>query len=376
VHVTSGVVPTACTTDLGGNGAYPAENATISGSGIAKVQCVNSGFHGTGYIGNWNGNQAITFTVNAPTTSTYNVSFRYQNAAGAASRQLVVPVGTTTMAFPNTHGGDTGGNWASGVWSEATVSVALTAGLNTIAFNGGTGFIDLDEISATTVTFGGPPTAPTDLHGTTLSWTGNGAVLDSHTVEPTGTFRLDWTDNSNNETGFRVYHVYGGPATVLAQFPPNTTSGIVQAVGFDSGGGGGDLLYVVAFNASGESPPTSSFDLFAPVPAAPQLLSHVRVNNTLCGAAASDCRQLHFTHTSTLGWTTYDFVANMVLFASGVFFNSLTGSCFGTTCDYTVTFDAGQGNLGLNPNCISVSGENSGRRVFGPPSNTICLPGS
>lgn len=372
-HVTSGVVPTPCSTDFGGSGAYPAENAQLSGYGGAGKRCVNTGFRGSGYIGDWNGNQAVTFTVYAPASGQYNLDFRYQNARETSTRELTGPSGTTTMVFLNTHGGDTNADWSIGAWTQTSTNVWLNAGANSVTLSGGGGFVDIDEI--TSVTAGSPaaPNAPSELRGTALNWSGNVPTsIDSGSL-PIGTFRLEWRDNSNNETGFRVFRLYGGARTVLAEFPANTTVGIVQQAGFDRYGGGDDLLSVVAFNGAGESAPTGYYDVFAPVPAAPQLLSHTRVNNALCGPTATDCRQVRFTHTSTLGWTTYNFVANFVLFSSGVSINSPAGSCFGTTCDYTVTFDAGQGGLGQNPNCINITGLNSGRRNFGPNSNTICI---
>jgi hypothetical protein len=293
VHVTAGVVPVPCSTDFGNNGAYPAENAQITGSGIAGKRCVNSGFHGSGYIGDWNGNQAVTFTVNAPAAGQYNISFRYQNATGTSSRQLTVPNGTTTMAFPNTHGGDTSGNWVNGAWSEATVNVALNAGANSITLYGGSGFVDLDEITTLTQTPTGPPSAPTLLTGTALSWTGN----DYQTA--IGQFRLQWNDNANSETGYRIYEntSYSSARTLLATTGPNVTSAIVSETGYVTRGGG-PVILVVAFNSAGESSAVS-FVPTAPVPNPPLITSYARLDaNTV---------QIQWTHEPVIGFETARF---------------------------------------------------------------------
>jgi hypothetical protein len=296
VHVTAGVVPVPCSTDFGNNGAYPAESAQLSGAGSAGKRCVNSGFHGTGYIGDWNGNQAITFTVNAPTGGQYNLGFRYQNAAGTSSRQLGVPTGTTTIVFPNTHGGDTSGNWANGAWSEATVNVALNPGANAITLYGGSGFVDLDEITNLTPTPTGLPTAPTAVIATALAWSNPEYGQNSDLLTAQGQFQVQWNDNANNETGYRIYEVcchYGtNTRTLLATVGANTTSAILTETGFTDH----HTIYsfeIAAFNSAGESTAAESW-IFAPEPNIPQVNSYNQLSPTTV--------QLSWTQAPALGF--------------------------------------------------------------------------
>ena len=65
-----------------------------------------------------------------------------------------------------------------------------------------------------------------------------------------GFFIVMWSDNSNDETGFRVYRKeFSGPYGVLLEFPADTT----VFGDFDVEGGVYYTWYVVAFNAGGES---------------------------------------------------------------------------------------------------------------------------
>ncbi len=91
---------------------------------------------------------------------------------------------------------------------------------------------DSEETRKITVTVVAKPDAPTELTVT--------AVL-------TDGFSLQWVDNSDNETGFRVYDANAN--TQLASFGADKTTGTVNGLTC----GQSYRLYVVAFNDAGES---------------------------------------------------------------------------------------------------------------------------
>ena len=74
----------------------------------------------------------------------------------------------------------------------------------------------------------------------------------------TGNISLEWNDNSNNETGFRVeYRVNGGPWTILGSVGSNVTT--YGPFSFDPP----DIysFRVYAYNSSGNSAPTNVVEL-------------------------------------------------------------------------------------------------------------------
>lgn len=370
IHVAAGQVPTTCSIDFGGNGAYPAENAQITGAGGAAKRCVNSGFRGTGYIGNWNGNQAITFTVNAPASGQYNVSFRYQNATGTASRQLTVPNGTTTMAFANTHGGDTSGNWANGAWTEITVTVTLNAGPNSVTLNGGSGFVDLDQITTVTPTPGGLPAAATAVTIAALDWSNPdyGKVVDYQTAQ--GLFQVQWSDNANNETGYRIYEfTYPLNRTLLATVGANATSAVVTETGY-SVNHITNNFEIVAFNGAGESIAQSPL-IMAPTPNTPQINSYVQLNPSTV--------QINWTQAPALGFRASLFFLQPSA-GNGVAL-SLGSSNRSVSYPYIVSYSANgvgvfNAVLTLTPSdypCVNLAAWSADYGYTGSPSPPTCL---
>jgi hypothetical protein len=65
------------------------------------------------------------------------------------------------------------------------------------------------------------------------------------------TTRLSWKDNSADESGFRVYRITGNEKIKLAEVGPNTTTYV------DNNAPPKACYVVVAYNAAGESSPTS-----------------------------------------------------------------------------------------------------------------------
>ena len=65
---------------------------------------------------------------------------------------------------------------------------------------------------------------------------------------------LTWQDNSNNETGFRIYHrPFSDPFVVLA----NVNAGVTSFADWSAELGISYTYYVVAVNAAGESAPSN-----------------------------------------------------------------------------------------------------------------------
>ena len=75
------------------------------------------------------------------------------------------------------------------------------------------------------------------------------------TVSQTNQVSLTWTDNSTNESGFRIYRKTGtaGTAAIIATVGQNTTTYVNTAVS----GSTDYYYYVVAYNSAGESTPSN-----------------------------------------------------------------------------------------------------------------------
>ncbi|MBV8882529.1 MAG: glycoside hydrolase family 88 protein [Chroococcidiopsidaceae cyanobacterium CP_BM_RX_35] len=124
---------------------YQAENASLNQLSTAAN---NNGYHGTGYIVDWNHDgQSVTFNVNVACSGKYNLVFRYAAANGNASRSINVNdrmiVGN--QIFPGTQSWDR--------WQSIMVpNIWLNAGNNTISvsfnsFEGSSNWLNLDEMT-------------------------------------------------------------------------------------------------------------------------------------------------------------------------------------------------------------------------------------
>jgi hypothetical protein len=80
---------------------------------------------------------------------------------------------------------------------------------------------------------------------------------------------LSWTDNSNDEDGFRIERSSGGSWSTLAQLPDNTTSYPDTTVT----PGTAYSYRVVAYNAAGDSGPSNTASATLPVIAGPLVYS-------------------------------------------------------------------------------------------------------
>ncbi|MCQ2060108.1 MAG: hypothetical protein MJY47_00790 [Fibrobacter sp.] len=124
---------------------YEAESAE-HGTGEVKS---HADAHGGSYV--IVKDQNVTFTVNVPTTGSYDVLVRFSNTAQNAKTQTIQVNGSKLMdkEFPVTLEGNVGG--ANAKFEEVTIPMNLNAGSNKIAFIKNWGYVDLDCIAITTI---------------------------------------------------------------------------------------------------------------------------------------------------------------------------------------------------------------------------------
>jgi|GEM_PF-260914 len=133
----------------GTSSLYEAENASSNVSN----ESIYGGYTGTGYRCCWNGNgQYVTFTVNAASTGSYQLNFRYSAGAGNTTRKLVVNNTTinNNLTFAST------GSWSN--WSNQSATTAtLNAGSNSVTLTldtsvGNSNYLNLDNLSVISTT--------------------------------------------------------------------------------------------------------------------------------------------------------------------------------------------------------------------------------
>ncbi|MCY7323879.1 MAG: carbohydrate-binding protein [Phormidesmis sp. CAN_BIN36] len=124
---------------------YQAENGILH---QLAIEAIHSGYHGSGYIAGWNREgQWVDFKVNAASTGSYTLTFRYAAAGGNASRYIYVNGKSIAdnQVFPGTE------NWSR--WNSITIpNLSLNAGSNTISVNlnsdkGSRNWLNLDELT-------------------------------------------------------------------------------------------------------------------------------------------------------------------------------------------------------------------------------------
>lgn len=141
--------PTAAS--LPWSASYEAENAAITSGTVYNQGSVSNpyGFatSGTKDVGSLNqATSKVAFTVNVPSTGTYNVNAFYGNQSSAPSTQTLTVDGGSAQTV--TYGPTL--NWT--YRATATASVSLTAGTHTITLAKGTNEVTLDKIDLTAST--------------------------------------------------------------------------------------------------------------------------------------------------------------------------------------------------------------------------------
>ncbi|MFF0015069.1 CBM35 domain-containing protein [Streptomyces sp. NPDC005374] len=194
--------------------SYEAENAAITG-GTAYTQGTVSNYFGhatsgTKDVGDLNQSTSkVAFTVNVPTTGTYNLNVFYGNQSGAPATQTLTVDGGAAQTI-------TYGPTLSWVYrATAGASVSLTAGTHTLTLAKGTNEVTLDKIDLTAASSAETlyPAAYTDVTGTpTYSYSASG-------ITGAGSLALDSADSAI----FDVYAPTDGYYTVHTDYFSNGT---------------------------------------------------------------------------------------------------------------------------------------------------------
>jgi hypothetical protein len=183
-----------------------------NGSGTTKVgtwtdSTSAAGYYGSNYMHDGNvdkGNKSVTYTA-AATPGNYEVFARWTSGTNRASNtpiDIIHSGGTSTVTVDQRSNG--------GIWySLGTFNFGSTAQVR-IRTNGTDGFVIADAMRfvPTTVT---APAAPSGLGATAAS---------------SSQINLAWTDNSNNESGFKIERKTGSGGTwaQIAQVGANVTT--------------------------------------------------------------------------------------------------------------------------------------------------------
>jgi titin len=174
--------------------------------------------------------------------------------------------------------------------------------------------------TATVTTPGAPPAAPSGLSATAAA---NGTQVD-----------LTWADNSNNETGFRVYQSADGVSyALLATVGPNVTA-------YSWAGASPGTAYsfrVTAYNAAGESATSNTATVTTPAaPAAPSNLAATAVSGTQVSLTWADnsANETGFWVYQSADGVNYTLLASVGADVTGY---TWSGAAPGTTYSFRVT---------------------------------------
>ncbi|GAB3987434.1 hypothetical protein GCM10029978_106230 [Actinoallomurus acanthiterrae] len=149
---------------------YEAEDATLSGPVVGTD---HSGYTGRGFADyQHDSGDYVEWTVDAPSSGTYTLMFRYANG-GTGNRPLAVAVdggAASTQAFAPTGGWDT--------WAVQPVVVELSAGDTVRATTTGAGGPNIDNLGVSAGTVSLPTTDDASFRPADLGVTGKAYVYD------------------------------------------------------------------------------------------------------------------------------------------------------------------------------------------------------
>ncbi|OCT11443.1 hypothetical protein A8709_07175 [Paenibacillus pectinilyticus] len=202
---------------------YEAENATLSGA--AGVYTDHTGYTGTGFVANYYNNigPTTTFTVNVPTTGTYNIALRYTAGNGTSTNTGFYVNGTKLKNI--TSNGTTDWN----TWATQTETVTLNAGSNTIAYkaeSASTQCINLDNVTISINTISSSQTY--EAENATLS--GAAGVYTDHTGYTGTGFVANYYNNIGPTTTFTVNVPTTGTYNIALRY--SAGNGISTNTGF------------------------------------------------------------------------------------------------------------------------------------------------
>ncbi|MGW0418124.1 CBM35 domain-containing protein [Streptomyces sp. NPDC003015] len=194
--------------------SYEAENAAITGGTVYTQGSVSNAYgyatSGTKDVGSLNQpTSKVAFTVDVPTTGTYDLDVFYGNQSGAPATQTLTVDGGAAQTV--TYGPTL--NWT--YRATARASLSLTAGSHTIALAKGTNEVTLDKVDLTAASTADTlyPAAYTDVTGTP------GYGYSASGITGAGSLTLDRADSAI----FDVYAPTDGYYTVRTDYSANGT---------------------------------------------------------------------------------------------------------------------------------------------------------
>lgn len=246
------------------------DTTAVSLTGTWTTSTGTPGFYGTNYLHDGNtgatGGKSARFSPSLPVAGTYLVSARWPAAANRATNapvDIAYAGGTTTLTLNQTSHGS---QWVPlGVFSFNAGSTGSVLFRNDSA----NGYVCADAVkfSLTNGTLA-TPAAPSGLAGTTVS---------------TSAVNLTWTDNSANETGFKLDRATNAAFT---QNLVTTTLGANVTATSVTGLATGTTYYfrLRAYNAVGESVDSAAASVTTSAGSGP-ITSTVTVNQQSGGGA-------------------------------------------------------------------------------------------
>ncbi|MBC7783065.1 MAG: PQQ-dependent sugar dehydrogenase, partial [Burkholderiales bacterium] len=261
-------------------GAAPLVRTLIAGSITtisAPAQYVSGGQ--TYFFTGWSDGGALTHDIAAPlTNATITANYALPAAPAAPSNLVATPISTSQVNLAWTDNATNESGYkierriGAGAWTPVTTTLANVTTYSDAGLLAGTAYeyrvratgaggdsADSNIATATTASAVVVPAAATGLVAANVT---------------TSTLTLMWTDNANNETGYRVQRrLSGGTYASIATLAANATSfadsGLTIGTAYD--------YRVYAFNAAGDSPAsvplTVTTQSGSSVPAAPGSLA-------------------------------------------------------------------------------------------------------
>jgi chitodextrinase len=167
-------------------------------AGGTAINTNHAGYSGTGFVDGFGTvNASVTFSVNAASAGSQDVTLRYANANTASNLSVYVNnVKIEQIGLPSTN------SWST--WADKTTTLILNAGVNSIRYKYDAG--DIASVNLDYITVSGDviaPSAPTNLASPSKTDT---------------SVNLTWTASTDN-VGVTGYDIYNG-TTLLTSIAP------------------------------------------------------------------------------------------------------------------------------------------------------------
>jgi subtilisin family serine protease len=282
--------------------------------------------------------------------STNENGFRIERCTGSGCTSFIEigSVGVNVTTFQDTTG----------------LAASTTYAYQVVAFNGGGGSSPSNVAEATTLTAPSVPAAPSNL---------TAAAISSSQIN------LSWTDNSSNETSFRIERCTGATCTAFSEIAavgPNVTTyqnttGLVAGTTYQ--------YRVIAANGTGPSTPSNvaqATTLTAPsVPAAPSNLTAATVSSSQINLSWTDnsSNETSFRIERCTGATCTAFSEIAAVGPNVTTYQNTTGLVAGTTYRYRVI--AANGTGPSTPSNIAMATTTGSTGIPAAPTGLVATAG-